>query len=41
MPATSVIFDTSPGALTLADQVPPIEPLGLQPTGFLRFRLRL
>jgi hypothetical protein len=41
MPGTSVIFDTGPGALPLADQVPQIEPLGLQPTGFLRFRLRL
>ena len=41
MPGTSVIFDTGPGALTHADSIAPLEPLGLQPTGFLRFRLRL
>jgi 2',3'-cyclic-nucleotide 2'-phosphodiesterase/3'-nucleotidase len=41
MPGTSVIFDTGPGALSHADSIAPLEPLGLQPTGFLRFRLRL
>jgi 2',3'-cyclic-nucleotide 2'-phosphodiesterase/3'-nucleotidase len=41
MPGTSVLFDTGPGALTHADGIGPLEPLGLQPTGFLRFRLRL
>jgi hypothetical protein len=41
MPGTSVLFDTGPGALTHADSIAPLEPLGLQPTGFLRFRLRL
>ena len=41
MPGTSVIFDTGPGALRHTDSIAPLEPLGLQPTGFLRFRLRL
>ena len=41
MPGTSVIFDTGPGAITHADSVGPLEPIGLQSTGFLRFRLRL
>ena len=37
----SLPVDTGPGALTHADSIAPLEPLGLQPTGFLRFRLRL
>ena len=43
MPGTTVTFETSPKALAhLADMAPMlIEPLGLLPNGFMRFRLHL
>lgn len=41
MPGTSVLFDSAPAAAPHAAAVPGLEPIGLQPTGFLRFRLRL
>ncbi len=41
MPGTSVLFDSAPAAAAHAAKVPGLEPVGLQPTGFLRFRLRL
>lgn len=41
MPGTSVLFDSAPAAASHAAEVPGLEPVGLQPTGFLRFRLRL
>ena len=41
LPGTFVTFDTSPDAAAHAHEVPGLEPVGLQPTGFLRFRLAL
>lgn len=41
MPGTSVAFDSGPGAMAHAAGIEGLEPIGLQPTGFLRFRLRL
>ena len=41
MPGTSVLFDSAPEAARLGPKVAGLEPVGLQPTGFLRFRLRL
>lgn len=41
MPDTSVLFDSAPAAAPHAAEVAGLEPVGLQPTGFLRFRLRL
>ncbi|TXI05217.1 MAG: bifunctional 2',3'-cyclic-nucleotide 2'-phosphodiesterase/3'-nucleotidase [Pseudorhodobacter sp.] len=41
MPGTSVIFDSAPEAAAHAHEIPGLTALGLQPTGFLRFRLRL
>lgn len=41
MPGTSVVFDSGPGAAAHAGGIAGLEPIGLQPTGFLRFRLRL
>ena len=43
MPGTTVTFETSPKALAhLADQAPMLmEPIGLLPNGFMRFRLHL
>ncbi len=41
MPGTSVLFDSAPAAASHAAGVTGLEPVGLQPTGFLRFRLRL
>lgn len=41
MPGTSVIFDSGPGAAAHAPALERLEPIGLQPTGFLRFRLKL
>lgn len=43
MPGTTVTFDTSPKALAHMSDVAPmvIEPIGLQPNGFMRFRLHL
>ncbi|NEY89886.1 bifunctional 2',3'-cyclic-nucleotide 2'-phosphodiesterase/3'-nucleotidase [Tabrizicola oligotrophica] len=41
MPGTTVTFDTAPGAAELAKDIAGLEVMGLQPTGFLRFRLRL
>lgn len=41
MPDTSVLFDSAPAAAPHAAEVAGLEPIGLQPTGFLRFRLRL
>lgn len=41
MPGTTVVFDTGPGAAAHASAIDGLEPVGLQPTGFLRFRLSL
>lgn len=41
MPDTSVLFDTGPGAAAHAAGIAGLEPVGPQPSGFLRFRLRL
>lgn len=41
MPGTSVLFDSAPAAAAHTAEVPGLEPVGLQPTGFLRFRLWL
>lgn len=41
MPGTSVLLDSAPAAALHAAAVPGLEPVGLQPTGFLRFRLWL
>jgi 2',3'-cyclic-nucleotide 2'-phosphodiesterase/3'-nucleotidase len=41
MPGSSVTFDSAPEAARHATDLPGLEPIGLQPTGFLRFRLRL
>jgi len=41
MPGTTVLFDSAPAAMPHAAKVAGLEPVGMQPTGFLRFRLRL
>ena len=43
MPGTSVLFDSAREAALFTDDLPPgvIEPLGVMPDGFLRFRLHL
>lgn len=41
MPGTSITFDTAPEAAAHAHEVPGLTAVGLQPTGFLRFRLTL
>lgn len=41
MSGTTVTFDTGPNAAAHAGDMAGLEPVGLQPSGFLRFRLRL
>ena len=41
MPGTSVVFDSGPGAAAHSAGIAGLETVGMQPTGFLRFRLRL
>jgi len=41
MPGTSVLFDSGPGAAAFAADVPDLSLVAPQPTGLLRFRLRL
>jgi hypothetical protein len=41
MPQTSVLFESSPRAIEVLDEVAHLEPLDIQPSGFQLFRLHL